>query len=123
MVAAVLSVLASAAIPQYRRSIYKTRRAEAFFGLRSIHDHQIVYHAAHNMQYTDSFRRLGTPLEGGKLRDDGAFEGKVYTFSLDTWDLGSHENANYRATATGDIDPTDETLDIIIIENNVKIIK
>ncbi len=120
VVVAVVAVLASAALPEFKRYAYKSRRAEALHGLRAIHHLQLDHFAAHQ-EYTDSFALLGKPLDSGRIREDGAFEGDRYTFTLDTWDLDGRPNANYRATATGDIDPSDDTLDIIIIENRVTV--
>ncbi|MDJ0847064.1 MAG: prepilin-type N-terminal cleavage/methylation domain-containing protein [Myxococcota bacterium] len=120
VVVAVVAVLASAAIPQFKRSLYKSRRTEALYGLRAIHDLQLDYYAEHQ-EYADTFAKLGEPLDSGTINAAGAFVGDQYTFTLDTWDLDGRQNANYRATATGDIDPSDATLDIVIIENRVTI--
>lgn len=120
MVSVVIGVLAATALPRYNRYVCKARRAEAFYGLRSIHDAETVYYA-NALEYTDSFVELGVPVEGGTLLGESSVAGNLYTYTLLTWALGDRENANYRATATGDIDGTDDILDIIIIENQVTI--
>jgi prepilin-type N-terminal cleavage/methylation domain-containing protein len=112
----ILGVLAAALIPNYIRYVYQARRSEAFSALRAIHDAQ-AYHYANKGEYSGSFEELGFELEGGALRSDGAYEGGYYTYTLNRWDLGDEPNANYRATATGDLDKSDATLDIVIIEN------
>ena len=45
-----------------------------------------------------------------------------YTYVLQAWDVNGLPNANYRATATGDIDPSDAVLDIVIIENMLTVV-
>jgi len=119
-VVAVIGVLAVAMAPNYVRGVHRAKRSEAFAALRAIHDAQ-VFHFAREKRYSDSFEELGFELEGGRLRDDGAYEGPYYTYTLDTWELGGRPHANYRATATGDIDPSDDTLDIVIIENQLTV--
>lgn len=118
VVVATLAVLASAALPKFMQYVYRSKRAEAIYGLRTIHDLELGYYAKGN-EYSDSFEEIGVPLEGGELREDGSFQGRLYNFTLQTWDLGSRRNANYRATATANLDSSDETLDIVIIENQV----
>jgi prepilin-type N-terminal cleavage/methylation domain-containing protein len=120
-VVAILGVLAAAMLPNYVRGVYKARRSEALYALRAIHDAESFYFAREH-RYTDSLAELGFGLEGGKLRADGAYEGPYYTYTLETWDLGGRPDANYRATATGDIDGSDDTLDIVIIENALTVI-
>lgn len=117
---AILGVLAASLIPNYLRYVYQARRAEAFETLRAIHDAQ-EYHFATRREYAGSFEELGFAIEGGTLRPDGAYQGRYYTFTLDRWDLGDQVNANYRATATGNIDGSDDTLDIVIIENDLTV--
>ena len=113
---AVLGVLAFAMVPNYMASVYKARRTEALYALRTIHDAQALHFAQHH-EYSDSFDELGFGLERGTLRSGGAYEGPTYTYTLNRWDVGGERNANYRATATGNLDPGDATLDIVIIEN------
>jgi len=120
VVAALLGILSAAAIPKYSKYVYKSKRAEAIYGLRTIHDHETAFYGK-EMEYSDSFEEIGEPLDRGHIREDGAFESDVYVFTLDTWAMGDRENANYRATATANLDPTDETLDIVIIENQITI--
>ena len=83
-------------------------------------DHQTVFYAK-EFEFSDSFVELGPPLDTGTVNEDGSFNGPLYTFTLATWDLAGKPNANYRATATADLDSSDDTLDIIIIENRVTV--
>ncbi len=122
VVVSILGVLASVAIPRYRAHVHRAQRTEAYYGLRTIHDLQTSYFGK-EMRYSDSFQEIGPPLTGGTLREDGSIVGQRYTFTLDTWDLGGVPDSNYRATATADLDPSDATLDILIIENDLTVIE
>ncbi len=117
----ILGLLATALIPSYLRSTYRARRGEALYALHAIHDFQAVNYASYG-QYTTSFPALGFSLEGGTQRTDGAYQGRFYTYSLATWDLGGVTSANYRATATGDLDHDGTTLDVVIIENALTVL-
>ena len=110
------AALLATLVPSYVRYAHRAKRTEAYFALRAIHDAQ-AFHFANEQEYSNSFDELGFDLEGGAPRSDGAYDGRYYTYTLDRWDLGNEINANYRATATGNIDASDDTLDIVIIEN------
>lgn len=120
-VVALVGVLTAASMSQYRTYVYRSKRSEALYGLRSTHAAQMA-HYARNQEYSNSYEELGKPLEAGRITPEGAFEGAIYTFTLDTWALGGKANANYRATATANLDPSDDTMDIIIIENQVTVL-
>ena len=118
----IIAVLAPVAIPNFTKSVFQSRRAEAMLGLHTIHDLETAYYSQSN-EYTDSFELLGFDVEGGTgLLADGSVEGHFYTYTLATWELDGRANANYRATATGDIDPSDDFLDIVIIENGLTVV-
>jgi type IV pilus assembly protein PilE len=115
VVVAILGLLTLSMLPNYIRSVYRARRTEALSALHTIHDYQRVHYAEHS-EYSDSLPALGFTLDGGSQRSDGAYQGPFYTYTLSSWELGGRENANYRATATGDLDHDDATLDVVIIE-------
>jgi len=121
VVVGILGLLTLAMLPDYLRSVYRARRTEALFALRAIHDFESVHYATDG-EYSSSFPALGFALEGGSQRPDGAYQGARYTYTLSTWELGGQANANYRATATADLDPDDATLDIVIIENAMRVL-
>ncbi len=120
VVVAILGVIASTAIPGYMRYVYKARRTEALVALQVIHDMQLVYHGRTG-GYAGTFEELGFHLEGAELQGDGSLLGEHYTYVLETRPLDGLPNGNFRATATGDIDPSDGVLDIIIIENQLTV--
>jgi len=117
----ILGMLSAGLAPTYLRSVYRARRSEALYSLRAIHDFQSVNYASYG-EYSNAFSALGFALDGGRLRTDGAYQGPYYTYTLSRWDLGGVPNANYRATATGDLDKDDSTLDIVIIENSLTVL-
>ncbi len=120
-VVVLVGILTAASTTQYRTYVYRSKRSEALYGLQATHAAEMAYFNEHQ-EYSDSYLELGRPLEGGQITPDGAFLGATYTFTLDTWDLGGKPNANYRATATANLDPSDDTMDIIIIENQVTVL-
>ena len=117
----ILGMLGAGLLPVYLRNVYRARRTEALYALHSIHDSEAVHYATYG-EYSDSFATLGFGLDGGKLRPDGAYQGPQYTYTLSRWSLGGVPNANYRATATGDLDKSDSTLDVVIIENALTVL-
>ena len=122
VVVAIIGILVAVAVPNFMRYVYKARRSEAFVALKTVHDLQVGYYGE-NAEYSDSFDQLGFDLEGGTLLGDGSIQAVYYTYTLQNWDVNGISNANYRATATGDIDPTDAILDIVIIENNLTVVE
>ena len=121
VVAAILGVIASLAIPGFMRYVYKARRAEAIMALQVISELQLVYYGDRG-GFADTFPELGFDIEGGVLQGDGSLQAPHYTYTLETRALNGQANGNYRATATGDIDPSDAVLDIIIIENQLTVL-
>jgi len=121
VVLTILGLLFITMAPHYLRQVYYARRTEALYALRSIHDLESVQYAT-NDQYSNSFPALGFALDGGSLRSDGSYQGRLYTFTLSAWTLGGQANANYRATATGDLVNGDSILDIVIIENALTVL-
>ena len=122
IVVAIIGILASIAVPGFRKFSARARRSEAFYALKTIHDLEIGYYN-HNTQYSDSFVDLGFDIGGAGVQADGTAIGVHYTYVLQTWDVGGVPNASLRATATGDIDPSDPILDIVIIENQLQVVQ
>ena len=117
----IFGLLVASALPHLLRSVYRARRTEALYALHAIHDFQAVHYAT-NSEYTDSFAALGFALDNGTQRADGSYKGPFYSYSLARWSVGGRANANYRATATGDLDKDDATLDVVIIENALTVL-
>ncbi len=122
VVAAIIGVLASIAVPGFRKFSARARRSEALVALKTIRDLQVAYYNE-NTEYSGSFSDLGFDIGGPGLQPDGTAIGVHYTYVLQTWDVNGVPNANFRATATGDIDPSDAVLDIVIIENQLQVVQ
>lgn len=124
LVVLTMGALLASMAPSYLRSVYRARRAEAFFGLRGIYDAQ-VFHYAVAREYADSFDLLLFDLDGGArdADDDGVYDGPIYTYTLSSWDFGDEPNGSFRATATADLDRDDATLDIVIIETRLTVLE
>ncbi len=120
IVLVLIGILAAVAIPSFGKLAFKARRAEALMALRQLFELQATYYSNRN-EYSDSFKELGFGMHGGTLLADGSYVGPYYSYSLETWDMMGVPNANYRGTATGDIDPSDAVLDVVIIENRLTI--
>jgi prepilin-type N-terminal cleavage/methylation domain-containing protein len=122
VVVAIIGVLAALAVGNMNKYSARARRSEALLALKTIHDLQVAFYGE-NTQYADSFADLGFDIGGPGLQPDGTAEGEFYTYVLQAWDVNGLPNANYRATATGDIDPSDPVLDIVIIENMLTVVQ
>jgi hypothetical protein len=103
------------------KSVYRSRRDEAIQTLRAISIAQTAYFAAHDV-YGDTFDEIGFSLAGGRRLDERTLKGPVYTYTLTALELDGQPRANYRAVASGNLDPTDEMLDILMIENQLRVL-
>ena len=120
MVVAIIGLLASIAGPNYRKFVSKSYRAEAYAALRSISMQQAGYYTEHGV-YADSFDEIGFQMAQAIVIDSQTIQGPHYTYTLTALDYNGIPNANYRATAVGDIDPSDVILDILVIENQLTV--
>ena len=100
IVVAIISVIASIAIPNYIESQHSACAASAIESLRRIHSGQISYRAANN-RFTD----LGTLGAGHYVEDEYVVAGAKsrYRFAL-TVDAADPD-ADYKATATPSLTP------------------
>ncbi len=121
VILAIILVLGSIAIQQSRLFIAKSHRSEALVALAGVHKYQHSYFAQTG-RYADSFDDLGFELDGAQRIDAKTIQGEFYTYTLTALSKSGVPAANYQATATGDIDPFDPVLDIVIIENDLTII-
>lgn len=115
-VVAILSVLAALGAPALWKEAARARRTEAITTLAAIHQYQIAYLLEHGM-YGDTFEELGFQLEGGRVIDERTLQGNIYTYTVKALPLGKNARGNFQAIATADLDPSDATLDILMIEN------
>ena len=123
VVVGTIGVLSSIAIPSLQKYVWRTQRNEAYLNLNGIFKAQVVYFTD-NGRYADTFDTLGFEVVGGQMADSKTIVSKYYTYTLDAFaDADGLENGNYQAVATGDRDPSDAMLDILMIENDVTIVQ
>lgn len=121
VVIAILGVLASMALPSLQRYVWRAKRNEAYINLNGIYKSQKTYYAAHG-RYGSTFEDIGFEISGGQLLDPNTIRSQYYTYTLETFAVDGIANANYSAVATGDLDPSDAMLDVIMIESGVVIV-
>jgi hypothetical protein len=72
-----------------------------------------------NGRYGSTFDEIGFEISGATELDPTTIQSKYYTYTLEALEVDGIANANYSAVATGDLDPSDGMLDIIMIESGV----
>ena len=121
MVAAIIGILSMITLPNVTKLSHKSRRAEAYRILHSAAIAQTAYFTLEGF-YAPTFDQLGFEVEGGTRINATTLQGPYYTYTLTTMTMNGVPNTNYRITATGDIDPSDAVLDVIIIENQLTVL-
>jgi hypothetical protein len=53
--------------------------------------------------------------------DARTLQGRIYTYTMTALTQNGKVAANYQAVATGDIDPNDPVLDVLMIENDLTV--
>ncbi len=122
VVVAMIGALSSVAIPSFQRYVHRAKRSEALFGLKGIHTLETTYYGA-NVEYSDSFSELGFAITGGSQVDEANIIGDVYSYTLQTFPVDGRPNANFRATASANLDPSDPFLDVLVIENELRVVE
>jgi len=123
VVVATIGVLSSIAVPSLQKYVWRAQRNEAYLNLNGIYKAQTTYFTDFGT-YADTFDALGFEILGGQLVDPQTIESKYYTYTLDAFPRADGlENGNYQAVATGDRDPTDAMLDVLMIENDITIVQ
>jgi prepilin-type N-terminal cleavage/methylation domain-containing protein len=118
IVLAIIGILAATTLPNLWSALYRSRRTEAFLALKAIYTAQLS-HLAEKGRYADNFDDLGVEISSGTRVDAQTIDAHWYTYSVYTLNNGT----NYVATATGDIDPTDPGVDLLVISNDIIIVE
>ena len=121
IVIALIGVISPIAIPSLQKYVYRAQRNEAYLNLKGICEAQTADRAENN-RYALSFDELGFSILGGQQIDSNTIESKYYTYTPTTFAVDDEEAANFQAVATGDLDPSDSMLDILMIENDMLVI-
>ena len=122
IVIAILGVLAAIALPRMQQYVWRAKRNEAYINLNGIYKSQKAYRAATG-HYGETFEEIGFQIEGARMIDPNTIESRYYTYTLETFAVDGVAKANYSAVATGDLDPSDAMLDIVMIESGVSIVE
>jgi prepilin-type N-terminal cleavage/methylation domain-containing protein len=115
-----IAFLGSLAYPSYAQFVAKSHRSEAIIALSAIYKWQLAYYSDHDV-YADTFDQMGFSLAGATRVDARTLRGRFYTYTLTSLATNGIPGSNYQAIATGDIDPSDPVLDILMIENDLTI--
>ncbi len=109
---ALIGVLAAIAIPSFQRYSLRSKRVEAIVALSTVDRIQTGYFNLKGV-YAGDFDELGFDLEGANALDPQTLQASVYTYTISTAGGGS----SYQAFASGNLDPSDPLLDILMIQN------
>ena len=120
IIVAIIGILAAIAIPNFMTLVHKSKRAEAYYVLKSVWTDQQGYFTEAAM-FADGFDELGFTYAQGTFIDAQTIQAPYYTYTLTALDQEGVSRSNFRVTATGDIDPADPVLDILIIENQLTV--
>jgi len=118
IVVATIGAIASIGIPILQKYVYRAKRNEAYLNLNGIYKSQKAYQSE-NGQYGSTFDEIGFEILGATQTNPNTIESQYYTYTLETFDVGGVTDANYSAVATGDLDPSDAMLDIVMIEPGI----
>jgi prepilin-type N-terminal cleavage/methylation domain-containing protein len=122
LVVAILGVLSALSVPLFHERSMRAHRAEGITGLHGIHRAQVMYYDA-NSKYGDTFDEIGFALDGGQRIDERTLKARTYTFTVRAVPLDGNERGNFQAIATADLDPGDAVLDILMIENELEVVR
>ena len=122
IVVAIMGLLAAVAIPNLLSLSYRGRRTEALQALHAFSIAQSAYFTENGV-YADNFDDLAVTIESGTRVNATTIQGPYYTYTIMGRVMNGVANGNYRVTATGDIDPRDPVLDIVIIENQLTVVE
>lgn len=116
----IIAILAAVGYSAFSGQTMRSKRSEATMGLKGIYKSQLSYLAA-NGTFGDTFDELGFTLEGATRVDPRTLRGRTYTFTVRALPDGANPRGNFQAIATGDLDPGDGVLDVLMIENGLSV--
>ncbi len=121
VVVAIIGILTAVALPKMWQYPMKAKRTEAVLGLKGIYSAQKDYFVE-NSEYTDSFDLLGFSIRGGSRISESVIKGDRYTYRLMlVTDYLGRTAGNYRAVAWSTELDSDDFLDVLIIENDIRV--
>ena len=120
VVVAIIGILSTVGLSIFKKQSMRAKRSEAIQTLDAIHTAQTIYYAMHQ-QYGDTFDEIGFAVDGGRVLDPNTIEGPHYTYTMRALPFDGQPRGNFQAIATGDLDPGDDILDILMIENQLTV--
>ncbi len=115
---AIIGVIGSIALPSLQAYTWRARRNEAYLNMNGIYKSQMTYRIEQG-RYGSSFDEIGFEISGATKIDPNTIQSQYYTYTMETFAVDGVAQANFSAVATGDLDPSDAMLDIIMIESGV----
>lgn len=122
IVVAIIGVISSIAMPSLQAYVWRAKRNEAYINLNGIYKSQQTYFTEFG-QYGSTFDAIGFEISGATEIDPNTIQSQYYTYTLEALEVDGVPNANYSAVASGDLDPSDAMMDIIMIESGVIILE
>lgn len=122
VVVGIIGILAAITIPDFTKLVYKSRRTEAYYALKAIYTAQKGFQGEKGV-FADTFDELGFEMTASTRVDERTIAGPFYTYTLQALPVNGNDRRNFRAIATGDIDPGDPILDILMIENTLTVLE
>jgi len=122
MVVVIIGIMATLTIPSLQKYVYRVQRNEAYVHLKGILNKQAEFYNEHG-RFGDSFAEIRYEIMGGTSVDANTIQGKYYTYTMQSIAVNGVVGQNFQALATGDLDPGDSILDILMIENNLTIVE
>lgn len=116
----IIGILAAVGSTLFRHQVMRSNRSEAVLGLEGIHRAQKSYYVQYG-HFGDTFDDIGFSLDGGTRVDARTIQGRNYTFTVRALPRDGDAFGNFQALATGDLDPGDGVLDILMIEDGVTV--
>lgn len=118
LVVVLIGVLGSIALSSLQPYVWRAKRNEAYINLNGIYKSQKAYFGEFG-RYGSTFEEIGFEIAGAEKIDPTTTQSRYYTYTIEAFEVDGVPNANYSAVATGDLDPSDAMLDIIMIEGGI----
>jgi type IV pilus assembly protein PilE len=78
---AIIGILAAMALNEFRASVLRAKRTEAWDALTALDAAQLAYYQE-NDEFASKFSQLAWGVEGGQLISDTTYQGKYYVYTL-----------------------------------------
>lgn len=121
VVIATIGAIVSLAVPSLQKYVHRAQRNEAYLNLKGIYKAQLSFFLDHG-RYGSNFDELGFEISGARQVDPNTIESRFYTYTVTSFPVDGRADANFQAVATADLDPSDDMMDILLIENDIIVV-